>query len=153
MTPRAPDPHPTERSWLWRFQRMIAEGEQQCQAERFVGSRLTHVEAGRAVFRFDAAGRHHNPTGVLHGGFVCHLVDSAMGTAYLSTLPGDAHGTNTGLHVDFLRPTIEGPLEVEGHVVHQGRTTTLLEATARDGEGRLVARASSRFVRVAPPPP
>lgn len=135
-------------AWLERFQAAAAAGGPSCPADALVGARLVAVEPGRAVLRYDFDAGHANPPGVLHGGVLTLLADSAMGTAFLSTLDGDASGTNTGMHIDFLRPTTAGSLEAEARVVQQGRTTALLEASLRDGEGRLVARASSRFLRL-----
>lgn len=134
-------------AWLERFEAAARAGAPSCPADALVGARLVDVEPGRAVLRYDFDPGHANPPGVLHGGVVTLLADSAMGTAFLASLDGGA-GTNTGIHVEFLRPTSAGALEVEARVVQSGRTTALLEADVRDGEGRLVARASSRFVRL-----
>lgn len=140
-------PAPGAGSWLERFRAAVAQGEPGCPADRLVGARLAHVEPGHAVLRYGFDPAHANPTGVLHGGVVTLLADSAMGTAFLSTLDADQVGTNTGIHVEFLRPTTRGVLEAEGRVVQSGRTSALLEATVRDASGRLVARATSRFLR------
>jgi uncharacterized protein (TIGR00369 family) len=47
------------------------------------------------------------------------------------------------LKINFLKPVWTGRLRAEGRVVKRGRTVGLAECDVRNGEGQLVARASS----------
>jgi len=81
--------------------------------------------------------------GGLHGGILCDLADAAMEMAYGSTLAeGEAFAT-VELKINFLRPFKQGRLVAEGCFVSGGRTLGLSEAEVRDGDGRLIAKASS----------
>jgi uncharacterized protein (TIGR00369 family) len=81
--------------------------------------------------------------GTVHGGILCDLADAAMGTAWASQLGDGETFTTLELKINYLRPVWAGSLVAEGRVVHRGRSIGLVECDIRDGDGRLLARASS----------
>src|SRR5438105_13613557 len=81
--------------------------------------------------------------GTLHGGVLCDVADAAMGMAWAATLGEGETFTTLELKINFLRPVWTGRLTTTGRVVQGGRTIGLLECDVVDGQGRLVARASS----------
>lgn len=115
--------------------------------DRHMGFRLVSWSPEGAVLQVDVPeGRLANPTGVLHGGVVAGLADSAMGLTVTGLVcPGET-ATNADLHTRFLRPTVSGTLTATARVVRRGRRTMVLECDVADAEGRLVARASSTFL-------
>ena len=107
--------------------------------------RLAEVEEGRVTFRCRPSEFHYNPIGVVHGSLACALLDSAMGCSVHSTLPaGDAY-TTLELKVNLLRAmTAEtGEVVAAGRVISSGRRVALAEADVRDGQGRVLAHATS----------
>ena len=52
-----------------------------------LGYRIREIEHGRAVFEIEPAEFHYNPFGSVHGGIAGLLLDTAMTSAVLSTLP------------------------------------------------------------------
>ena len=111
---------------------------------RLIGFRPLSVHPGRAVFELDTDLQYHaNPMGTVHGGILCDLADVAMGFAYASTLEDDESFTTVELKINFLRPVWQTRLTAEGHVVQRGRSIGMVECDVTDGQGRLVARASS----------
>jgi uncharacterized protein (TIGR00369 family) len=66
-----------------------------------------------------------------------------MGAA-LATVTAEGESFSTlQLHMSYFLPVVEGRLAAHARVVRRGRTTAHLECELEDGEGRLVARASS----------
>jgi uncharacterized protein (TIGR00369 family) len=110
-----------------------------------VGAGLESVEPGRVVFTLEPAEWHYNPIGSVHGGVFATLLDSAAGCAVHSTLPAGVAYTSLDLNVKFLRRLTadSGTSRATGHVVHSGRSTALARAELVDGQGRLVAEATS----------
>lgn len=105
--------------------------------------------AGRVRLAMHGRPEWTNPRGALQGGFVTAMLDEAMAIAGI-VAGGLAHAVPTlELKVSFLRPCMPGRIEAEGRVVRWGRKVAFLEADLFDGEGRVVARASST---VAPEP-
>lgn len=53
---------------------------------QLIGFRLTSVTCGQSVVEFQAGEQRADPSGILHGGVFCDIVDAAMGIAYASIL-------------------------------------------------------------------
>jgi uncharacterized protein (TIGR00369 family) len=115
--------------------------------DRHMGFRLVSWSPDGAAMETDIApGQLANPSGVLHGGVLMGLADSAMGMTMCGLLGPGKTGTNTDLQIRFLRPTTSGTLRATARVVRRGRRTMVLEADVTDSAGKLVARASSTFL-------
>jgi uncharacterized protein (TIGR00369 family) len=110
---------------------------------QLIGVEVERAENGESLATMVAEERHSNPMGTIHGGILCDLADAAMGTAYFSTLePGESF-TTLELKINFLRPFWTGRLVARARVVSRGRSVGMTECDVEDGEGRLIARASS----------
>jgi uncharacterized protein (TIGR00369 family) len=91
------------------------------------------------------AEHHLNPLGSVHGGVLAAMLDTACGCAVHVTLPAGTGYTSLDLATRFLRPVLAGagPITATGRVVSRGRRTALAEAHLTDGDGRLLAHATS----------
>jgi len=112
---------------------------------RTLGFELVAVEAGRAVFAVEPAEYHYNSIGVVHGGLVCTLCDSAMGCAVHTKLSAGVSYTTLEMKVNLVRPiTVKtGRLTCTGTVIHVGRSVATAEARVEDEQGRLYAHATT----------
>jgi uncharacterized protein (TIGR00369 family) len=118
-----------------------------------LGFVLKVIDPGRAVFEMEADERHHNPMGTLHGGVYCDVADAAMGYAYASTLAEGETFTTVELKINFFRPVRKGKLTAEARVIRAGSNLGYVECDARDGEGKLLARAASTCMKLREPRP
>jgi len=81
--------------------------------------------------------------GVMHGGAVMALSDSAGGACAMLNLPGDATGTATiESKTNFLRPVGAGTVTATSRPLHRGGTTIVVETVLHDSAGRLVAKTT-----------
>ena len=110
---------------------------------RLIGFDVVRVGPGEAVVTLDAAARHANPMGTLHGGVLADIADAAMGMAYATTLAEGEAFTTLELKINFLRPVWEAHLTATGTVKQGGSTVGLVECDVTDERGRLIAHASS----------
>jgi uncharacterized protein (TIGR00369 family) len=108
-----------------------------------LGIDLVSAGGGECTMRLEAGEQHSNPMGTIHGGVIGDVADAAMGMAYFSGLESGESFTTLELKINFLRPFWTGTLLAHGRVVHRGRTVGLTECDVVDGDGRLIARASS----------
>ena len=78
--------------------------------------------------------------GTMHGGIIATLVDSAMGCAVFSMLPGGRGYTTLELKTNYVRPIVQttGVVRAEGRVVHLGGSVATTEATVKDEHGDVV---------------
>jgi uncharacterized protein (TIGR00369 family) len=102
------------------------------------------VDVGRVAFEALPSARFYNPMGLVHGGWLALLLDTAMGCAVHSTLePGQIY-TTVEMKTAFVRPVREttGKLRCEGVLLHAGSRIASSEGKVFDGPGRLVAHGS-----------
>lgn len=110
---------------------------------QLLGIQLVSHADGEAVFEMEVRPEHANPMGTLQGGVVCALADAAMGMAYATRLQEGETFTTLELKTNYLRRVDGGRLTATGRVVHAGRTIGLTTCEVVDGEGRIVAHATS----------
>ena len=110
--------------------------------------RLSEVSSGAAVFTCEPDESLYNPIGAVHGGFMCTLLDSAVGCAAHSTLAAGQGYTSVDLNVSYLRPVTQdsGTLRCAGRVVKGGRRIIFAEAVLTDQEDRLLATATGSLL-------
>jgi uncharacterized protein (TIGR00369 family) len=81
--------------------------------------------------------------GILHGGALMGLADSSGGLCAFLNLPDGATATATiESKSNFFRPVSEGYVEATSRVLHQGRSTIVVETELRDASGRLAAKVT-----------
>lgn len=79
--------------------------------------------------------------GVMHGGALMALADTAGGLCAYLNLPPGAKGTTTiESKTNFLRAVTAGHVEAVSRVLHAGRSLAVVETDLRRGDGQLVAR-------------
>lgn len=113
-------------------------------------SRLTWVGDGEAEFACIPDASFLNPMGLVHGGLLCTLMDTAMGVAVHSTLPAGVGTTSVELKVSFLKPLpYDGrELRIHGRALQVGRRIAFAEAHAYDPSNRLIGHATSSLAVV-----
>ncbi len=81
--------------------------------------------------------------GVLHGGALMALADSAGAMCAFLNLPEDATGTTTvESKTNFFRAVRSGHVEAVSRPLHVGRSVVVVETELRDGDGRLAAKVT-----------
>ncbi|HEY4394644.1 MAG TPA: PaaI family thioesterase [Polyangia bacterium] len=87
---------------------------------------------------------HYNPYGVLHGGVVMALMDSAMGQAVAALVHADGRfNAAAQMNVNFLAPAKSGLLRARARVVKVGKRLAVVEANAIDDQGTTIAMATA----------
>ena len=112
---------------------------------------LTCLEKGpdaTTVWRMRVDERFLNPAGIVQGGFLSAMMDSAMGaSAVLSVKDRKVYVANTEMKSSFLRPERNGDvLTCTASVLKPGNVVAFLQAQVRDDAGTLVSTASSTYL-------
>ena len=103
---------------------------------------------GRTEWAVTPDERFANPAGLVQGGFIAAILDSAMGASAV-TAQGERRVSvsNTGMKVSFVRAVRPGDaLRCVATVLKSGRSVAFVEARLRDQGDRIVATASSTYV-------
>jgi uncharacterized protein (TIGR00369 family) len=109
---------------------------------------LVEVGDGLCVFEGDTGPHLLNPLGIVHGGWVLTLIDSATGCAGHTLLPPGVGYTSVETKANFTRPIKRdtGRVRAEGRVVSRGRQIMTAEARILDAEKRLLAHGTSTLM-------
>lgn len=111
----------------------------------WAGVEVVEATPGSVTIAMDVDDHHVNLQGLVHGGMLAILADTACGLAIRSAIePGRLHAT-TDLDVHFLSPAGPGRLLGRGTAVKVGRSLAFAEASIEDVEGKLLAKAQGRF--------
>lgn len=109
-----------------------------------LGIEVLEAEAGRSVCRMNFTEHLRNRRGLVHGGAIFSLVDSAMGVAQFYTLKPGENGATLEVQIGFLRPVIDESMKCEARVIKRGSRVIFLEAEVKVGE-ELVATATGSY--------
>jgi uncharacterized protein (TIGR00369 family) len=115
---------------------------------RTLGFDMIEAEPGRVVFGVKPAEYMLNGAGVVHGGFIASMMDTATGCALHTKLPAGVGYTSIDLSVKFLRAITErtDTIRCTGTLTHHGKRTALAEARMTDADDRLLATAVSSLM-------
>jgi uncharacterized protein (TIGR00369 family) len=80
--------------------------------------------------------------GVLHGGVLMALADSAGGVCAFLNLPAGATTSTIESKTNFFAAVREGEVRARSRPLHRGRTTVVIETDIFDATGRHVARTT-----------
>ncbi len=111
------------------------------------------LEPGTGVARIDIGPNHLNPNGVVHGGVMFTMVDTAMGKATMSVLDEGQFCASVEVQLRFIRPAAEGSIAATATVLKRGRSIVHLEARVLGAGDRLIATANGTFTIISFQPP
>ena len=110
-----------------------------------IGARLVVVGDGEVRFAWTPDESAYNPIGMVHGGLLCTLLDSAAGCAVHTRLEAGTGYASIEIKVSYLKAlrTDSGDIDVHGRALQIGRRIAFAEAHARNAAGELVGHATT----------
>lgn len=116
-----------------------------------LGARAERWDPDLVVLSLDWSPALCTSGGVLHGGAIMALADSAGAACAMLNLPDGASGTATiESKTNFLGAVREGTVQARSKVLHRGGTTVVVETEVRDAKQRLVAKVTQTQVVLRP---
>jgi len=123
-----------------------AEGHDVFPLRSFLDFDVRDGPDGAAVAFLDVDDRHLNPNGIVHGGVVFVLADTAMGRATMAVLGDGQICASIEVSVRYLRPIPGGRLVATASVLRAGRRIVHLECSVTvDDDDRPVAVLQGSF--------
>ncbi len=132
---------------LEQLQHWIAAGKRFGMAESLEFD-LIEAADGFAAFAGVPGDHAYNPIGSVHGGYAATLLDSACGCAVQSKLAAGVNYTTLELKVSYHKAVTRntGRVRAEAKVLSIGRRVAFAEAKLFDGNGKLLASATSTLL-------
>lgn len=110
---------------------------------RTLGVRALELTPALVRLEIDWAEELCTSGGVLHGGVLMSLADSAGAACAFLNLPDGADGTSTiESKTNFLGAVTGGTVRASASPLHTGRSTIVVETSIEDSDGRLVAKVT-----------
>lgn len=118
--------------------------------DRGIGLTFTEISPDGARASVELTPKLHQPTGIVHGGVYCTIVESVASVSahtWLNRSGGESGGTVVGVNnnTDFLRAVSSGTVFAEATPIHRGRRQQLWLVSITDADQRMVARGQVRL--------
>ncbi|MDQ2854997.1 MAG: PaaI family thioesterase [Acidobacteriota bacterium] len=115
---------------------------------QFLGIELIAASVGSATLRVEVREELKQNYGVLHGGAMASLIDTATAFAIVSQLTSPEKFTTVDLSINYLRPLTQGSATCIARVVRAGRRLLTVSAEVHDDAGNLTAIALSTYIKL-----
>ena len=126
-------------------EKKLARRLHESNAGKFFGLELEAAEAGHAVLRMRVAPKHKQVHGVVHGGILAALADTAGGLATYMVVPRGTRETTVEMKINYLEPVDRGTVLAEAHVLRKGKNFAVVDCNVVGAAGRLAAKALMTF--------
>jgi uncharacterized protein (TIGR00369 family) len=90
--------------------------------------------------------------GVVHGGAIATLIDTATAFAIIPLLKDGETASTIELSISYLRPLITGKVTCSALIRREGKRLIALSADVLDSEGNLAATSLSTYMRLSKRP-
>jgi len=115
---------------------------------RFLGLELEQVASGTATLGVNVRKELTQNQGVVHGGAIASLIDTATAFAIISLIAPGEKVTTVDLAICYLRPAVRGRLKAVARVVRAGRRLFVVSAEVFDKQGKLITTALSTYIKI-----
>jgi uncharacterized protein (TIGR00369 family) len=112
---------------------------------RQMGFALVKATRGRVLLRMKVDSRHLQVHGVVHGGVLAALADTAGGLASYMACPLGTRVATVEMKINYLEGVERGTVTANAEVVRIGRHLAVVDCDVTDDRRRLVAKALMTF--------
>jgi len=113
-----------------------------------LGIELDDISEGVATLGLDVRKELNQNHGVVHGGAIASLIDTAMAFAIITLLAPREKVTTVDLSVSYLRPLTKGRITARARVVRSGRRLFVVTADVFGDDGILASTALSTYIKL-----
>jgi len=115
---------------------------------KLLGMGLGELGRGEASVHLDVRHDLKQNRGVVHGGAIASLLDTAAAFAAVTILEPGERVTTTDLTIHYLRPVGAGRLTARAKIIRSGRRISVLSAEVFDSNKTIVATAVTGYIRL-----
>jgi uncharacterized protein (TIGR00369 family) len=111
-----------------------------------IGMTIEELDFDRCRIDLTLRKDHLQPFGIVHGGVLATLIDTATFWAAFMRLPEDSGLVNVDLKLNYLKAVTSGHLRAQGQCLRAGRQISYTVASVFDDAGELVAHGTSTMM-------
>ena len=128
---------------------LVRRRMRESKATELLGFDVESVHDGRAIFRMDVRPKHKQIHGVVHGGILAALADTAAAIAAYTVIPRGMELATLELKINYLEPVPGGRVKADARVLRLGRNFIVTECEIFNQAGSLAAKAMLTFSAVS----
>jgi len=114
----------------------------------FLGLELGEIKTGEAAIHLKVRDEFKQNQGVVHGGVIASLIDTASAFAVATKLEPGERVTTTDLTIHYLRPVTEGEMRAKARIVRSGRRLFVVSVEVWDSKHVLIATAVTGYIKL-----
>jgi len=112
---------------------------------------LEQIDVGFARFRMPFRKELTQAYGVVHGGAIATLADTAVAFAMMTLIQPGEKVTTVEFKINFLAPVAGDEMIGEARVLNKGKRLALADMEVKTGDGRLLAKGLATYIILSPP--
>ena len=113
----------------------------------FLGLELCELKSGDVTVCLDVRDEVKQNHGVVHGGAIASLIDTASAFVILTAIDENERVTTTDLTIHYLRPVTLGRMLARARIVRGGRRRFVVNVEV-ENDGRLAATAVTGYMKI-----
>ncbi|MGQ0760879.1 MAG: PaaI family thioesterase [Acidobacteriota bacterium] len=114
---------------------------------RFLGLELCELKSGHVTVCLDVRDNVKQNHGVVHGGAIASLIDTASAFVILTAIDENERVTTTDLTIHYLRPVTLGRMLARARIVRGGRRRFVVNVDV-ENDGALAATAVTGYMKI-----
>ncbi len=115
---------------------------------KLLGLELGEIKWGQVTIHLAVRDELKQNQGVVHGGAVASLIDTAAAFAVVTELEAGERVTTTDLTIHYLRPVSSGRLSATARIVRGGRRLLVLSVEVTNEQQALLATAVTSYIKL-----
>ncbi len=119
---------------------------------KLLGLELGEMRRGEANLHLDIRDELKQNQGVVHGGAVASLIDTAAAFAVVTRLESGERVTTTDLTIHYLRPITSGRITATARIVRGGRRLFVISVEVTSDQQVLIATAVTSYLKLQETP-
>ena len=115
---------------------------------KMLGIEIDSIEPGRARLSVEVRQELLQLQGVMHGGAIASLVDTAVAFAIISVSAPEDRFTTVEMKVNYLSAIREGRVVADARLIRDGRRIIVADCDVFDSKERLCAKGLLTYIRL-----
>lgn len=111
-----------------------------------LGIEMLDVKKGWAKLQLPFAKKLTHPYGIVHGGAIFSLADSAVAMALLGLVEKGERFTTVEMNINYVSSFNEGNITAEARIINKGSRIALGDVDIRNDQGDLVAKCLATYM-------
>jgi len=112
---------------------------------RLLEMEVTEIRAGESRIQMPFKQDLTHPYGIVHGGAIASLADSAVAMALIGLVEPEDRITTIEFKINFFTSIDKGRLEAHATIIHKGSKTAVGDVEVLDEKGKLVAKLVATY--------